>query len=747
MPVSVFHAAIATTPDLAPTDPFYGEIRSSHWNDAHAVSLSVTAGTEIFGGFSNDPAFNVSFSTNAGGQVVASANVTAAPSPVNVSGANGSSVNAQSIVFSNLNGLSLNVSTAANGATITGSYTQSNQAFSAPGGSSTFQTLIFANSQGVSWSNSNGSVVASVKTDYLTTARASNDAVGLNTAQSNVTWTVNSAGLSLDARGYAGTGTSATNASITLNSNGLAISVAGQSIQSAVKAFGVSNTGNTAGNTGVSTGVDWVLAGSNNITASESTAGGGPNTVWLSGPTLTQYFSKTNTTFNGTNISGSLTLNTDGLRVDLSAAAAGGGGFTGGVSTGGNTAGNTGTQTGQFILVGSNNITASVGTAAGGAQTVTLSGPTLTQYFSKTNTTFNGANISGSITNNTDGLQLSLSVAAPGAAAENNAINLLGANTAGNTTATGSTIGWSGVNLTLSGTNNSQVVVSAPATSSLIGSSGISISTNGSTITVGQVVGSYYGNMEGEWPNSTTMQMLQSTSHIQPFVLENPISFGYIRIPMSLSVAPSSTAATTGNSSWSYGHTRSHNFVLYSRGVGASSLSLQSVASTQLTDQQSMRVSANANSTQFSYTNRATFQMSTGAVDYTYDYSSSAGSLNFHTSNMTAATGLKMMEFKWATSLAPGQYWMMYGVSSSTVSQHTNVGTKWFDIASVYGMSQPNLAFGTIGDATNSSIGPFFGQGSFTAGGAAGTTASLALSAVTTSASHNKMFFALVNIA
>lgn len=61
---------------------------------------------------------------------------------------------------------------------------------------------------------------------YLTTARASNDAIGLNTAQSNVTWTINSSGLSLDARGYAGTGTSATNASVTLNSNGLAISVA-----------------------------------------------------------------------------------------------------------------------------------------------------------------------------------------------------------------------------------------------------------------------------------------------------------------------------------------------------------------------------------------------------------------------------------------------------------------------------------------------------------------------------------------
>ena len=65
-------------------------------------------------------------------------------------------------------------------------------------------------------------MTASVNTSY----RASNDAVGLNTAQTNVTWTVNSSGISINGAGYAGTGTSATNASITLNSDGLAINVA-----------------------------------------------------------------------------------------------------------------------------------------------------------------------------------------------------------------------------------------------------------------------------------------------------------------------------------------------------------------------------------------------------------------------------------------------------------------------------------------------------------------------------------------
>ena len=66
---------------------------------------------------------------------------------------------------------------------------------------------------------------------WLTTARGSTDAIGLNTAQSNVTWTVNSSGLSLDARGYAGTGTTfgGTNvsASVTLNSAGLNFSLSG----------------------------------------------------------------------------------------------------------------------------------------------------------------------------------------------------------------------------------------------------------------------------------------------------------------------------------------------------------------------------------------------------------------------------------------------------------------------------------------------------------------------------------------
>src|SRR3954466_5906178 len=81
--------------------------------------------------------------------------------------------------------------------------------------------FVLSASNGLQW-GTNGSTVTGSYTvpetsAFLTTARRSTDAIGLNTAKSNVTWTVNSSGLSLDARGYAGTGTAVTNAGLTVD--------------------------------------------------------------------------------------------------------------------------------------------------------------------------------------------------------------------------------------------------------------------------------------------------------------------------------------------------------------------------------------------------------------------------------------------------------------------------------------------------------------------------------------------------
>jgi hypothetical protein len=194
------------------------------------------------------------------------------------------------------------------------SATQSNQNVTAGNGGFAFQTLSFSNLNGISFGTSAGSAITASH-NALTTARASNDAVGLNTAQTNVTWTVNSSGLSFNAAGYAGTGTSATNASITLNSNGLQISVAAPGGGGAINV----SAGTTSGNVQTlqfndGNGISFGLNGST-VTASHNAI----TTAALSN------HSHGNPTLALTNLSGTTASASNGFTLSLSAAAAGGG--------------------------------------------------------------------------------------------------------------------------------------------------------------------------------------------------------------------------------------------------------------------------------------------------------------------------------------------------------------------------------------------------------------------------------------
>lgn len=155
-----------------------------------------------------------------------------------------------------------------------------------------------------------------------------------------------------------------------------------QTNQSAIKGLGASNTGNTAGNTGISSGVDWVIAGTNNITVSESTVGGGPNTLWISAPNVAAGNVSFSAGTSSAAIASVVFSNSNGVSFGLNgstitASAAGGGGIGGGVSTGGNTAGSTGTvTTGNIIFVGSNAISLSQSTGAAGSNaTITINSP------------------------------------------------------------------------------------------------------------------------------------------------------------------------------------------------------------------------------------------------------------------------------------------------------------------------------------------------------------------------------------
>ena len=560
-------------------------------------------------------------------------------------------------------------------------------------------TIKFENSNGITFGMS-GSTQVTASHNGLTTARASNDAIGLNTAQTNVTWTVNSSGLSLNAAGYAGTGTTfnGTNASasMTLNSNGLRLDLSAANGGGGVNTGTFYATGNTTqsssgtialssiivqGTGGVSAGVSngsivvsgpaltsLSATGALSVSSNGSTISLGVGTVTVSATGNTTQASSGTVNLNGLILQG-----TGGASVGISngsiviSGATGGAGGGAAISAGANSQ-----STGTVNFANSNGIT--FGLSNNGTMTASYN----STQFAGTGTTFAGANISASMTLNSNGLNLSASVAAPGAAAENNNINLLGANTAGNTTASGSTIGLSGLNLTLSGTNASQVVISAPATSSLVGVGGISISTNGSTISISQVPSSRYVNENAV--TTTGLAADRSSVSIVPFMIQHQLDMSNMRCLISMS------GQTTTNNSTN-GAAISISGVLYS--LNGSSLS----------------------------------SILSGSNTYTGTWSSNA------TASVFGARALTM-NFNNTTRLAPGEYWWAVHVSSATTAANTS-GTSNLTHAFTMGIGAANLTQ-MLGDdpwgqATAATRGVSVGLGILSTGA---TRASIAISEI-----------------
>lgn len=212
--------------------------------------------------------------------------------------------------------------------------------------SNNLSALTFSNLNGVSFGLNGSVVTGSVATSY----RASNDAIGLNTAQSNVTWTVGSAGLSLDGRGYVGTATafSGTNVSATMTHNS-----AGFSLQLSGGGGGVTNQ--TGPN--ISAGSD-ALFTSGTVTFGNAFNGSfvtSNGSVVYSNNFLTtaaqSNHSHGNPTLALTNLSGTTASASNGFTLSLSAADPGGGGGIA-IAAGGATASDS-----TVVFSNSNNIT------------------------------------------------------------------------------------------------------------------------------------------------------------------------------------------------------------------------------------------------------------------------------------------------------------------------------------------------------------------------------------------------------
>jgi hypothetical protein len=298
-------------------------------NSSMTVSDAATSGTLARLAFTNLNGITLSLSTGAGGShtIVGSYTVpTVTNSSWSVSDAATSGTVAR-LAFTNLNGVTLSLSTGAGGShTIVGSHnaltSQSNQAFSAAGGASNFQTLSFSDNANVSWTNNAGQVaITSLRGSFYATSNTT-----LSTSHS----------MNLHSVIFAGAGI----ASVGVSSGSVVISVpAGGGAGDGGNMVGVSTGGHTAGNTGTSSTGTFVFEGTSSLTLSQITGGAGVHTIRLI-PAMSQLTA-------GAGIS----LSTNGSTITIMNISSA---LSAGMSNLGSTAGTTGLVASQIVFVGTN---------------------------------------------------------------------------------------------------------------------------------------------------------------------------------------------------------------------------------------------------------------------------------------------------------------------------------------------------------------------------------------------------------
>lgn len=533
---------------------------------------------------------------------------------------------------------------------------------------------------------------------------------------------------------------------------------AAQTNQSAIKAFGVSNTGQTAGNTGVSTGIDWVMAGSQSITLSQSTAAGGPNTVWLQHPAwLTTAMQSNAATISNINVSGGTTssnlsalkfIDSQGVSWSLDT----GSKLYATVKTdyltsqstqfialtlGGNTAGTTtfhATNNASLFLHGGNNITLS-----GNGSSVTISaaagaGQSAIEGFGVSNT--------GQTAGNTG-----ISTGVDWVLAGSGSITLSQSTAADVNTVWIQHPAWLTTAMASDAVTLSNIRVSAGTTSNLLSrmtfadGSGVSWGINDSTITASVSAprtGSYFANLPAMvgmvTGGSAITQTSGSSIFIQPFFLPYHLSIGWVRLLASFNDSAVGTGGTpVVNSTFSVERYTTFGAMIFSQGVGASSRSLQLVTSTSEGLTGRTNVGAGAQSSRYTVSIEKSYPVSGTTSSYTSSYAVSSASIVISSNSNTLFTGPQFLDVRFGVSLNPGNYWFGIGMSANTATQSANISfaTSAAMAISLAGVSNSNVSVGLLGAATSASDHQLYrGLGVWTTNASRYTTDSVGVNSI-----------------
>lgn len=509
--------------------------------------------------------------------------------------------------------------------------------------------LWLAGGNGLTISGSGNTLSFSVATNYqsqgayLTTARASTDAIGLNTAKTNVTWTVNSSGISLDAGAYLTT-------AMASNAN---TSFVG--LNSALTANGVAWTVNSSG---ISLNVPAFLTTAMQSASSSNFAGLG--------------FTSTST--NGTDIKA--THNTAGLSMAIPAYLTAAGGVQTGISS--VALSNVTYTSGQISFKDGNGI--SFGSETG--QGISL----------------------------THGLQYTSATSAITANALNTSAARIQGVIGSNTTYTSGSIGFRDLNgISWQSTTGqsfqfthdlqytsltSAITSKAAGTGTSATNASITLNSNGLQLSVATppVFNTYSSSVIGnDYPSAqASISLGQNSLYFFPQIIGGNISLSVIKFPVMVTLSSSAAGAFTR------GHTAS--FAVYTRQVGANSSAISRLYSSSYTIAAVMSSNANMSISVITAVQNSTSYNSVAA--------NSAGlnlSLSVH--------GGREFIMPWNTLLSSGEYWFAFAQSSSSAGGVGNV----LNVSNVIGTYQSVNRMGISTAASDNGIMKNMALGTYSA--------------------------------
>lgn len=287
---------------------------------------------------------------------------------------------------------------------------------------------------------------------------------------------------------------------------------------------------------------------------------------------------------------------------------------------------------------------------------------------------------------------------------------------------------------------------------------GVSFGMNGSTVTASAAGGgggavthqSYFEHMympnanNGSIAIGTGVGSAAALNYLQPFALPYDVSVSYIRMPIQISFATASAA--TGNSTLSYAHSHSQTFFfnIYTMGTGASSASLQLYASASASMNMAFSVSY-ANSNAQTIFHSVSYPIAGSSSSATYSFASNTAQIYMGSGGMTAITGAKQFDIPFASSLPTGDYWVaMQRSTASSASTQVSATVSAINLNfSNFGIVQVS-PFGRLGINGNTTDGAQIGVGAYSASASGATTASIALSLVSTYGSQFRFPFQMI---